>query len=288
MQNKTILLIDANALCYRSMFTMQGLSYKEMETGIIYGFLNQIIALTKKFKTQDLCFAWDSRKSVRKRIYPQYKENRAGLSPDTKILKEISFPQFDLLRREIIPQIGWKNNWLFPGYESDDILALLVKRFKETQFTIVSSDHDFYQLLDRCDIYDPAKKKIKNKAFLFEEYAIMRSKQYAYALAIAGCTTDNVKGISGVGMATALKYIVNQGGGMKERLYKKIVSKEGQQIIRRNLQLVTLPFPGWNPGIIDLQFGKGSLSGFQDVCQRFNLLSFINTDRFLDWKKILN
>jgi 5'-3' exonuclease len=283
-----ILLIDSNALCYRSMFTMKGLSYNEMKTGVIYGFLSQILSLTEQFKTSQLCFAWDSKKSVRKRIYPQYKENRQKIDPKIKALKDVSFPQFDLLRKEILPQMGFKNVFMWPGMESDDIIALLVKKFKKEEFLIVSGDHDFYQLLDFCNIYDIKQKKIKNSAWLFENYGIMKSKEFAYALAIAGCTTDSVKGVNLVGIPTAIKYIVNQGGGMRESLYKKIVSKEGQQIIRRNLRLVTLPFPGWNPGIVNLHFGKGNFSGFQDVCSKYDLRSFVHTSKLNDWKKILD
>jgi 5'-3' exonuclease len=281
-----ILLIDSNYLAYRTSFTMGDLSYHERKTGVIFGFLNQILWLSKQFKTDSFLFCFDSRKNIRRRIYPSYKENRSQINPDMKRLKDVMFPQVDLLRREILPQMGFKNVFMWSGYESDDTIARLVYLFRQEKFVVVSSDSDLYQLLDHCDIYDLSKKEIKNKKWFEDEYGIT-PKKWKYVKAIAGCESDNVKGIVGVGEKTAIKYIKG-GGGMREDLYKKIVSKEGQEIIKRNLRLVSLPYKGFNPGIINLHFGKGNLDNFLDICQKYDLRSFTNSNKLDDWKNLLN
>lgn len=285
MQNEKILVIDANSLCYQAMFTLGGLSYKEQSTGVIFGFLNRLLSLTKRFQTNCFVFCFDSKKSVRKSIYSEYKANRSNPNPEMAKMKEIMFPQITLLRKEILPQMGFKNIFMRPGYESDDIIARIVKTI-QADFVVVSQDNDLNQLLDYCRIFDG--KVIKNLKWLQENYGIMKSKEYAYALAIAGCTTDNVKGIYGVGMATAIKYVVKQGARMQEKLYLRIISKEGQEVIRRNLRLVTLPYPGFHLGAFALRFGKGSFAGFQDVCEKYSLRSFVTTNKFEEWKTLLN
>ena len=77
-----ILVIDVSNVCYMSMYSLRGLSTKDIETGVIFGFLNLLLTWSEKFQTNEIVFAVDSRKSKRKRLYPEYKENRSEQPPD--------------------------------------------------------------------------------------------------------------------------------------------------------------------------------------------------------------
>ena len=62
--------------------------------------------------------------------------------------------------------------------------------------------------------------------------------------AIAGCSTDNVLGVKGVGEKTAIEYL--RGKLVKGKRYDDIGSKEGWKIFVANISLVKLPMQGTN------------------------------------------
>lgn len=71
----TTLLIDSNAICHRARYAMKGthLSHDEMKTEVIFNFMNQLYTLAEYFNPAHFVFAWDSRESKRRAIYPAYK-----------------------------------------------------------------------------------------------------------------------------------------------------------------------------------------------------------------------
>jgi DNA polymerase I len=279
-----ILIIDSSYLCYRSQFALRGLNYKEQETGVIFGFLNYVLSLSEKFQTNRLVFAWDSQRSLRKRIYPAYKGNRATPDREMQDLRDIARPQKELLRAKILPEIGLINNFSQPGYEADDIIAKIVFCNNE-DFMVVANDSDLFQLLDYCRIYDPALKQVMDRKWFQAKTGLKMSSDWAAVKAIAGCSTDNVAGITGVGEKTAIMYLK---GDLKvgKTKYDSIISKAGQEVIKRNMPLVKLPFAGTKP-IYNLQWNALNIDAFMEVCRKYNLMSFINTGKFEKWQKLL-
>jgi 5'-3' exonuclease len=65
------------------------------------------------------------------------------------------------------------------------------------------------------------------------------AKLWAVVRAIAGCTTDGIPGIPGIGAASAVKYL---NGYASDKIVDKICLPENQVLLQRNLKLVTLPF----------------------------------------------
>ena len=88
--------------------------------------------------------------------------------------------------------------------------------------------------------------------------------------ALAGCSTDSVPGIKGVGEKTAIKYLKNE---LKEssKIYQRIISKEGWNIYKRNIELVKLPFTGTK--IFKLKTDKLSATGWKEVVEQLGMKS---------------
>jgi len=233
-----ILVIDCPYLGHRARFTTGPLSYKGKPTGVIYGFLNQLFTLIKRERPDEIAFAWDSRKSFRKEYYPDYKANRRKDGPpDPDMLA--AFMQFKQLRAEILPQLGFVNNFRQTGCEADDIIGALVKNDPKRRFTIVTSDDDMLQLLDHCDMYNLGKElRIDNYAFT-RQYGIA-PEQWVMVKQIAGCSGDNVKGVTGVGEKTAIQYLTGKMNPSSKK-YKDI--QANQELIEFNEYLVRLPLP---------------------------------------------
>ena len=52
-----VIIVDSNALAYRAKYSMRGLSYEQMETGVVFGFMGEIIRLARMFETNKFAFA---------------------------------------------------------------------------------------------------------------------------------------------------------------------------------------------------------------------------------------
>jgi DNA polymerase I len=269
-------ILDSNYLMHRSKYALQDLSTRGIKTGIIFGFLNSLLKFADTFHTNRFIFTFDSKRSVRKDIYPDYKGSRNNVDAEAQRVNGVAFPQFTVIRKEILPKIGFRNIFHAVGYEADDIIAKIVQNI-DMKYIVVSRDNDLYQLLDYCDMYDPEKKKVFSKLDFQEQHRIEPS-QWSKVKSIAGCDTDNIKGVYGVGESTACKYLTGKLS-QTSKAYRSIVAEK--DTIAFNEKLVTLPFDG-TPSFT-LQEETLSLKGFLDVCGTFDLYSFA-VKRLEQWR----
>jgi len=94
---------------------------------------------------------------------------------------------------------------MFDGVEADDVIAYLKKTLTNDVKIIVSSDKDFYQLLDnKTVVLRPTQHEILNKLDIVEKFDI-HPNNFALARAIAGDKSDNLPGIPGAGLKTIAK-----------------------------------------------------------------------------------
>lgn len=279
------LLLDCSYLCHVAKHSMGELSWEDKRVGIIFGFLRQLLTLAKYFGTNDFIFAWDSKESKRKILFPQYKSNRhAEKTAAEEELDAIAYAQFTELREKVIPYLEMKNNFRVRGYEADDIIAQITRKHIASQFMIVSSDSDLYQLLepDRVSIYSIKKKETFTHDDFVSEYGIYPSA-WSMVKAIAGCVSDGVPGVAGVGEKTAIKYL---NGDLKDTTtaYAKIRDFPD---LYRNRMLVTLPYPDMPLLKISKQ-GKLPLDHFLNVCVDYGFESFLKKEMLDQWKTHLN
>jgi len=239
---KTWLLIDCNYVCWRAGYAMGSLSYDGFETGIAYGFLREVVALTDRFLTPHVLFAFDSRKSKRRKLFPGYKRSRKQGTPEQQEIRRSVFKQIDVLRSRHLPYLGFKNIFQQKGYEADDVIASLCQSLPDKdKKIIVSSDEDLFQLLSkRVAIWNPGKAKLETcKTFM--AFRGIKPKQWALVKAIAGCNSDDIPGIVGVGETSAIKYI--RGELDPNSCYYRRIAY-GPQHTKLFLQLTTLPLEG--------------------------------------------
>jgi DNA polymerase-1 len=279
-----IILIDANSICHAAKHSMGDLSWEEKKVGVIFGFLRQLLSLAKKFESNRFIFAWDTRSSVRSQFYPGYKGRRKkDKTPEEKELDNIAYDQFNILRDEVLPEIGFLNSFWQEGYEADDVIASIVHCNKKEKIVIISTDEDLYQLLsENVTMYSIRKKQEYTLHNLWKDCHIP-PQDWADVKAIAGCSSDDVPGIVGVGEKTACKYL-NRQLSVIHKTYRSI--KEGKELIERNLKLVTLPYPGTDKIVIK-EDNKLSLNGFLNVCNRYGFASFMYKDNLNQWKEYI-
>lgn len=279
-----IAIVDSNYLCYKAMFAMTGteLSVDEIDTEVIFVFCKQLLKIARSFPIKKWAFAWDSRRSYRKKMYPEYKDNRRKKkSPEMEMLLEVAFPQFKQIRTELLPSLGFKNNFIYTGLEADDIIAKICEKYPDTGILIISSDNDLYQLLKpKVSMYN-MKSLYTSKEFR-HRYNISPDK-WGMVKAIAGCSTDNVKGVAGVGATKAIKYLK---GEMPER-YKAFQNiKASKQIIERNKKLVILPFS--TSFTVTLDKDNLKTYDFIKTFEHYKFKSFLNHKSLGSWEHTFN
>jgi DNA polymerase-1 len=90
--------------------------------------------------------------------------------------------------------------------EADDVIGYCSKHlFKDNETTIMSTDKDFLQLVDKnTKLYSPTKKKMYDEDKVFEEYGIHPKNFLLYRM-FDGDKSDGIPGVNGIGMKTLIK-----------------------------------------------------------------------------------
>jgi 5'-3' exonuclease len=286
MQFKNIVIVDLHSIMHNvkhGVGKVSKLKTGDTHTFVIYGFLMKLRNILKTVPNDVVVFACDSNISKRKKIYQGYKQDRTEKTEDQIKLDEISYPQFDIIKKEILPAIGYKNIFEYDGYEADDIIAAVSKKYQSMHNKmIVTLDKDMYQCLDDCTwIVKHDKMKVYSQSDFVDEYKI-KPAQWADVKKFGGCTSDKVPGIHvfmpdgemssrNIGEKTALKYL---RGELKEtaNTYKAFTDPRNARVLARNEALTVLPLKGTPVSVISPD--APSVLGMQSVIKRFRFKSF--------------
>lgn len=283
---KPVVVVDGPCVCYRSMFSIGNLSFEERPTGVIFGFLSVILQLADKFDYPKFVFTWDSRKSIRRSIYPNYKRReQERASAEVLELLEIARPQFVAIRTRVLPLMGFRNNFIQTGLEADDLIARTVEAIengKDRRCIIATIDNDLYQLLSpSTSVYNLKTKRLYTIDDFHQDYGI-RPKDWVTIKTLAGCPSDGIAGIAGVGEKTAILFLQGKLKGKKLEL----ISKERDRITQINDPLVRLPRPETSPVEL-VEREEFSFRNFETICMEYGFRSFLKKGIYEKWKMIL-
>lgn len=206
---KTLHLIDASSFIYRSFFALPPLSTKDgFPTGAIYGFLRAILSIMKSERPEYLVVVFDApMPSKREKVYREYKAGRPSMPDPLKV-------QIPVIK-EILKLMGIPTLEV-PGYEADDLIAVLAKKFSDRGFKvkIYTPDKDMLQLVsDKVLVINPMNWEIFDTKKVEEKFGVPPDRVADY-LALVGDKIDNIEGIKGIGPKTAVK-IIKEFGGIK-------------------------------------------------------------------------
>jgi 5'-3' exonuclease len=268
------------------MLSMSRLSYEQQPTGVVYGFLRQIQNLADRFHNPEFIFAWDSERSYRKEIYPEYKRKPKSKDFDVQLAEAllIGKPQFREIRCNILPRLGFKNIFLQTGIEADDIIAKVINQYWNNldKIVIVSADNDLYQLLyPDVMMFDPKEKTTYTGNDFVKEYKIAPDIWYKIK-AIAGCSSDNVKGVTGIGKIKALQYINGELKGKKNKEIEEFILSGKYDF---NVSLVKLPYVSTRSLI--MMKDKFDIKEFEGICLDHGFHSLLSKESYKKWREIL-
>lgn len=239
----TTLIIDGANFIHRSEGGWQG-----GDVPIVFNFFRSLRALVEQFNPQRVIFVLEGHPKKRHDAFAEYKANRKiliveGVKPDEKTQKRIDqraryFRQSDLiisLLQEAFPISVVRH----PDHECDDVIYNLIKRASSAvDFTVVSNDTDFTQLLcefDNVCIYNP----------MLKEFVAKPDVDYVTWKALRGDGSDNIPGIPGIGDKTADELMSDP-----DKLALLFEDKAKADIFERNYNLIK--FDTWTNEDADL------------------------------------
>lgn len=249
--SEQILLIDVPSLAHAGFHAAKG----DLDTdgdglGGIFIALQSITGLADLFCTSSLlfCFEGGTEESKRRELLPGYKSSRKTrekqLTPPELASKKAFYRALRFLPTMM------KDHGLVvacqPAYEADDMLALAAQHCTATEqeAVIVTSDDDLLQCLSPYVVtYSPRKKvPVRDMAWFQAEYGLPPSR-FPSVKAIAGCSTDDIPGVNGVGEVKAAKYLSGQMNP-ETATWASIKAAVDSGACRKNMPLVRLPFAG--------------------------------------------
>ncbi len=211
--NDHILIVDAMNMLIRSFSLLKAMNPTGTHIGGLVGFLRSLGYVTRIFDPTRVLVVWDGKggSGNRQNIDPNYKAQRAtsrithwGLydtkEEETESLVSQLYRTQDYIECLPIHQLSLEK------LEADDIIAFLAKQASKTnkKVTIISSDKDFLQLIDKnIEVYAPVKKKTYTIDNVKDEIGVL-PQNYNIVKALLGDNSDNLPGVKGLGIKTIL------------------------------------------------------------------------------------
>ena len=224
-----LFIFDGTALAYRAHFAFIKnplINSKGMHTSALYGVVSSFIKIYEEYQPENIAISFDRKEpTFRHEYFDSYKANRPSM-PEELISQMNAIRDFFELAG--IKEIS------IPGYEADDIIGSLAKKFcNQYDIIIVSGDKDFAQLVnEKIYLYDPKNNNFLREQDIEDKYSI-KASQFIDYLALVGDSSDNIPGAKGIGPKTAVR-LLNEYNSVEE-LYKNIEAlpenKEKQKII---------------------------------------------------------
>jgi DNA polymerase-1 len=241
-QPQRLYLIDGSSYIYRAYFAIRHLSNsKGFATNAVFGFINMLLKVVREHAPDHLAVVFDAKgPTFRKEIYPEYKANRSAMPED--LVPQIPYIK-EVVRAFNMPAIEKA------GYEADDIIATLAKKFaaEGLEITVVTGDKDLMQIVsERIRLLDTMKDKISGLEEVAERFGGAPDKVIEVQ-ALAGDSSDNIPGVPGIGEKTAVK-LIREFGTVENLLERcdEVKGKMGEKLrefaeqARLSKRLVTL------------------------------------------------
>ncbi len=211
---KRLLIVDAQNQFMRSYIVNPTLSPNGDPLGGVVGFIQILNKMCRQVRPDAFVVVWDGDGGSSKRR-SKNKNYKVGRKPPKLNRWADNMNPSEIRTNRIWQQvrcIEYINQtpilqFRQPGVEADDVIAYVKSMpvFKEWNKVIVSSDKDFIQLLDNKTIlYRPTQDEILNQNKVVENFSI-HPRNFAIARSMVGDKSDNIDGISGVGLKTVAK-----------------------------------------------------------------------------------
>src|SRR5262252_1989861 len=206
-ERPVVCLVDGSSYVYRAFYAIrqQLTTSRGLPTKAVFGFKNMLQKLIRDEQPQYLGVAFDERgPTFRHEMDATYKAHRPPMPDELAV-------QVPYIHRLVeafdIPKLS------LAGYEADDILGTLARRFESEGYDVVlvSGDKDLCQLVtEHTTILDTMKDQRIGVAEVRERFGV-GPEGVIDVLGLMGDSSDNIPGVPGVGEKTAKELMVQFG-----------------------------------------------------------------------------
>ena len=212
--NDSVLLIDGMNLFIRVFSAIPTTNEDGVHVGGIVGFLRSLAFNINMIRPTRAIIVFDGKggSNRRRKIFPEYK---MGRKMSYRLNRAHDFLTREEEQQMMIRQLNRVVEYLeclpvsimnMEQTEADDVIGYLSKHiYRNSKTTIVSTDKDFLQLVDKnTNVYSPTKKKMYDEEKVFEEYGI-HPKNFLLFRMFDGDKSDGIPGVNGIGKKTLIK-----------------------------------------------------------------------------------
>ncbi len=270
-KRKTLYLVDGANYVFRAYYAMPHLSNaKGQPTGALYGFAQMLLKLVREEKPDYLAVCFDlPGPTFRDEIFEDYKANRK--EPPEDLAQQFPFvrPLVEAMGIVALDKVG---------FEADDLIGTLAKKHEdECDVVIVSGDKDLMQLVgEHVTILDEMKGLRAGIPEVRDRFGV-NPEQVIDVLGLAGDASDNIPGVNGIGIKTAIKLIQEYGslesvienaGKIKGVMGRKVAAQAEQA--RLSFRLATIDSNvSFNLHLKDLECRNVEAAGVKELFKEF-------------------
>jgi DNA polymerase-1 len=201
--DQRLFLIDGNSQMYRAYHAIRELTGPDgRSTNAVYGFITMLRKLLDDHEPALVAAAFDLRgPTFRNELSADYKANRQPMPDD--LVEQVPWVH-EACTAFGVPIVTHK------GVEADDVIGTLATRATADglQVVLVTGDKDFFQLVnDQVQVFNPRDEGVWYDAAGVVERFGVRPDQVVDVLALMGDSSDNVKGVPGIGEKGARELI---------------------------------------------------------------------------------
>ncbi len=267
-------LIDGNSLLNRAFYAMSVFTTRDgLPTNGIFGFVKLILKIIDEEKPEYFAVAFDVHApTFRHRLYEDYKGTRKPMPEELAV----QVPVLKNLLRAMKICIVEK-----AGFEADDLIGTLSRKFPDLDVLIYTGDRDSYQLVSEHVSVCFTKRGVSDLDRLtftnFFEKVGLTPPQIIEEKALMGDKSDNIPGIRGVGPKSALDLLTRYGtldgiyehiGELSPTLGNKLKEEREIAYLSRTLATIDVNVPleiGREDCLLTLPFPEEARSAFSDL-----------------------
>ncbi len=273
-----ILIIDGMNFVHRARA-----GFHSGENSLIFHFFRNLRAQVEFHNPDKVIYVLEGNPKHRHEALPEYKANRDLKQDDPEFEKKQEalnkfFSQCNKIHEilsnfpiEIIKH---------PDFECDDTIHNLCieyceKSSEDNEVTVVSSDTDFIQLLNRfptVSLYNAIKKT----------YILEPTYDYVTWKSLKGDACDNVPGLPGIGEKTATKLVEDR----QKFINHFIKHPDHSSLFERNINLIKLH--DFSDSELEYVLKSQGTNNFEEVKKIFTEFEFNSIVNDKSWKKFIN
>ena len=279
----TLYLIDGHALAYRTYFALSMGAGERLQTSSgeptagVMGFANVLLRLLEQERPEYMAVAFDTGKTFRDEIFPEYKATREKMPDDLRTQIERIRQMVDAFH---LPRLEME------GFEADDVLGTIARQAaaKGLGVKIITGDRDLLQLVGNRIIVSLSGSKISEaKDYATEEevvkYIGVKPSQIIEYKGLAGDSSDNIPGVAGVGDKTAVTLLEQYSNleeiyahleDIKTRFRKKLEAGREAAFLSRDLATIRTDLEI----TLDIEQARTDHMNFDEVENLFRELEF--------------